>query len=128
MELSTPVAPSTAPSPSPTATAETKHLSHDEIDQSKAKLSQTLSALLSFNSSPSTTEIRDYLTKEGIPSANLQISATKTPTGLKADATEIGWANTDTCIMGFIADAKSSVSILPALPDGSCFVGVSNGR
>lgn len=131
--LSTPVAPSEpsasatpsaslAPAPSPSTEP------GDDPAVAKDKLATSLSALLSFSPEPSTVEIRDYLTKEGIKAENLQVSATTTPTGLKADATTVGWANGKNCIMGFIADQKSSVSVLPILPDGTCFIGTSNGK
>lgn len=131
--ISTPVSPSEAAKPIPSATSTpsttTKPVaSAEETAQAENKLSQALSALLSFNPEPSTSDIRQYLTGEGIKDSDLQISATTTPTGLKADATEIGWSNQGICIMGFIAENKVSVSTLPALPDDTCFIGVNDGR
>lgn len=131
--LSTPVAP-TEPSSSatfPSLSALPSALPHEPGDDpavAKDKLATSLSALLSFTPEPSTTEIRDYLIKEGLKADHLQVSATTTPTGLKADSTTVGWANGENCIMGFIADQKSSVSVLPVLPDGTCFIGTSNGK
>lgn len=128
--VSTPVAPS-QPSASETPSAPAPTLSKEpggDPAVAKDKLATSLSALLSFTPEPSTAEIRDYLAKEGIKAEKLQVSATTTPTGLKADATTVSWANGENCIMGFIADQKSSVSVLPILPDGTCFIGTSNGK
>lgn len=131
--LSTPVAPSqpSAPETPSSSSSPVPTLSKEPGDDpavAKDKLATSLSALLSFTPEPSTAEIRDYLTKEGIKAEKLQVSATTTPTGLKADATTVGWVNGENCIMGFIADQKSSVSVLPVLPDGTCFIGTSNGK
>lgn len=92
---------------------------------SKEKLTKSLSALLSFNQSPSTEDIKAYLVEEGIVEEDLQISKTTTPTGLSADAVEIGWVSGGECIMGYIREGASSVAVLPVLPNGKCFIGVS---
>lgn len=121
-------APSSTPTPDiaplpPSGTATDLPLAASEAD--KEKLMQALTALLSFNQKPSTNDIRQYLIGEGVKTENLQITKTKTPTGLDVDAIEIGWASGDKCIMGYIHETQASVSVLPILPDDTCFIGVS---
>nr|WP_267546158.1 hypothetical protein [Arthrobacter sp. H14-L1] len=52
-----------------------------------------------------------------------EVSASRTPTGLKADGVEAGVLSGTQCVMAKIRDGQVSVAVLPVLPSGKCFVG-----
>ncbi|GAP55857.1 conserved hypothetical protein [Arthrobacter sp. Hiyo6] len=63
------------------------------------------------------------LTGAGIPAASLQVSASRTPTGLDVDSLEAAALQGKDCVIGQIRDGAVVVTVLPVLANGKCFVG-----
>jgi len=53
----------------------------------------------------------------------LQVSASRTPTGLEVDAIEAAALQGADCVIGQIRDGSVVVTVLPVLATGKCFVG-----
>jgi hypothetical protein len=68
-------------------------------------------------------QLADALTGAGIPDAALEVSESRTPTGLEADAIEAAVVRGKDCVVGQIRDGGVTVAILPVLASGKCFVG-----
>jgi len=69
--------------------------------------------------------VTDALTGAGIPAAALEVSESRTPTGLEADAIEAGVLQGSDCVIGQVRDGSVTVTVLPALASGKCFVGAA---
>ncbi|MBT2531581.1 hypothetical protein J7E83_05450 [Arthrobacter sp. ISL-48] len=82
-----------------------------------------LARLAAGTPKPATAQLADALTGAGIPAADLEVSESRTPTGLEADAIEAGVVRGKDCVVGQIRDGGVTVSILPVLASGKCFVG-----
>lgn len=63
------------------------------------------------------------LTGAGIAPSALEVSVSRTPTGLEVDAIEAAALQGKDCVIGQIRDGSVSVTILPVLASGRCFVG-----
>jgi hypothetical protein len=53
----------------------------------------------------------------------VEVSASRTPTGLAADAVEVGVLGAAECVMAQIRSGTVESSVLPVLPNGRCFIG-----
>jgi hypothetical protein len=82
-----------------------------------------LRGVASGNPKPDKDQVTAALAKAGIPAASLQVSASRTPTGLEVDAIEAAALQGKDCVIGQIRDGSVVVSVLPVLADGKCFVG-----
>ncbi|WP_426978318.1 DUF6993 domain-containing protein [Pseudarthrobacter sp. O4] len=72
---------------------------------------------------PGTEQLRDAVTAAGFPAGDIQVTASRTPTGLDADAVEIAVREGDDCIVGQVRNGTVNVTVLPVLADGRCLVG-----
>ncbi|MET3921729.1 hypothetical protein [Arthrobacter sp. UYEF20] len=72
---------------------------------------------------PGTEQLRDAVTAAGFSAGDIQVTASRTPTGLDADAVEIAVREGDDCIVGQVRNGKVNVVVLPVLADGRCLVG-----
>ncbi|MEZ2390099.1 hypothetical protein AB6813_11210 [bacterium RCC_150] len=88
-------------------------------------MESALTALASGTPKPSQDALRSHLVSAGIEASALEVSASKTPTGLDVDAIEAAAKVDKDCVMGEIRDGQVSVSVLPVLASGKCFVGDS---
>ncbi|MFI2562555.1 DUF6993 domain-containing protein [Paenarthrobacter sp. NPDC018779] len=95
--------------PAVTATAET--------------VETTLKNLVSTTPKPSQEAVRAALVAAGIPKDNVEVSASRTPTGLDVDAMEAAALAGSSCVMGQIRDGAVVVTVLPVLATGKCFIG-----
>ncbi|AXJ11755.1 hypothetical protein CFN17_07225 [Arthrobacter sp. PM3] len=75
---------------------------------------------------PRTDDVRAALTGTGIPAADVEVTAARTPTGLAADAVEAAVRDGGSCIVAQIRRGSVAVSVLPALASGGCLVGVQD--
>ncbi|WP_456504772.1 DUF6993 domain-containing protein [Arthrobacter sp. UYCu723] len=82
-----------------------------------------LQTLLVASPQPSREQIRESLSAVGFAPATVEVSASKTPTGLAADAVEIGVLGDNACVMAQIRSGTVATSVLPVLPNGRCFIG-----
>ena len=91
----------------------------------KQKVSDALSRLAAGTPKPATAQVTDALTGAGVAPAALEVSASRTPTGLEADAIEAGVLQGTDCVIGQIRDGSVTVTVLPVLASGKCFVGAA---
>ncbi|MGO4249643.1 hypothetical protein AB4Y87_20730 [Paenarthrobacter sp. RAF54_2] len=82
-----------------------------------------LKKIVAANPKPDTEAVRAALVSAGIPKANVEVSVSRTPTGLDVDALEAAALAGDSCVMGQIRDGGVVMSVLPVLATGKCFVG-----
>ncbi|MCT9867758.1 DUF6993 domain-containing protein [Paenarthrobacter aurescens] len=83
----------------------------------------TLKNLVATNTKPDREALRAALVSAGIPKGNIEVSVSRTPTGLDVDAMEAAALSGESCVMGQIRDGGVVVSVLPVLATGKCFVG-----
>ncbi|MFJ5957076.1 DUF6993 domain-containing protein [Paenarthrobacter sp. NPDC092416] len=83
----------------------------------------TLKQFIAANPKPEREALRAALVTAGVPAANLEVSVSRTPTGLDVDAMEAAALTGETCVVGQIRDGGVVVSVLPVLATGKCFVG-----
>jgi hypothetical protein len=99
----------------------------DAEDPATAALKQTLTdaltRLAAGTPKPATAQVMESLTGAGIPGAGLEVSESRTPTGLEADAIEAAVLHGSDCVVGQIRDGRVTVTVLPVLSSGKCFVG-----
>jgi hypothetical protein len=118
---------STQASPAPSATAGQASGGAATAGTSTAKLQKTMSDTLGVVASgspkPEAEQIRQALTAAGVPAATLEVSASRTPTGLDVDSIEAAALQGRDCVIGQIRDGKVTVAVLPVLAGGKCFVG-----
>lgn len=89
------------------------------------KMTDTLAAIAAGTPKPATEQVRQALTAAGFPAATLEVSAGKTPTGLDVDSIEAAAVQGRDCVIGQIRDGKVTVTVLPVLAGGKCFVGAA---
>ncbi|WP_307031855.1 DUF6993 domain-containing protein [Arthrobacter globiformis] len=88
-------------------------------------MADVLGGVVAANRKPATAEITSALTAAGVPARNLEVSAGRTPTGLEVDSMEAAAVQAKECVIGQIRDGKVTVTVLPALSNGKCFVGAA---
>ncbi|WP_238324315.1 DUF6993 domain-containing protein [Paenarthrobacter aurescens] len=118
-----PASPSTSPEDStiPQATAP----ADPTVVATTSAVESTLKTLAAGNPKPDRETLRAALVSAGIPEANVEVSVSRTPTGLEVDAMEAAALAGESCVMGQIRDGGVVVTVLPVLATGKCFVGDS---
>ncbi|MFE4545076.1 DUF6993 domain-containing protein [Arthrobacter sp. NPDC056727] len=86
-------------------------------------MAEVLGNVVKANAKPATADITSALTTAGVQARNLEVSAGRTPTGLDVDSMEAAAVQGKECVVGQIRDGKVTVTVLPALSNGKCFVG-----
>lgn len=86
-------------------------------------MADALGRLAAGNPKPATEQITAALTAAGVPPRTLEVSAGRTPTGLDVDSIEAASVQGRDCVFGQIRDGKVTVTVLPVLSNGKCFVG-----
>ncbi|MEO3934296.1 hypothetical protein WMO79_15990 [Micrococcaceae bacterium Sec7.4] len=82
-----------------------------------------LRALVASTPQPSREQVRQSLSAAGFAPAAVEVSASRTPTGLAADAVDVGVLGEGECVMAQVRSGTVESSVLPVLPNGRCFVG-----
>ena len=78
---------------------------------------------MSSSPQPGTAQIRETLSAAGFAPATVEVSASRTPTGLAADAVEVGVLAGSECVVAQLRAGTVATSVLPVLPNGRCFIG-----
>jgi len=113
-------APAAQPGASPDAAA------LDEVtSDARARLDAALNALPDSDRKPGTEQIRSVLIDAGFPSSGVEVTASRTPTGLDADAVEAAVITGRNCIVAQLRDGTVTSAVLPVLADGRCLVGTA---
>lgn len=84
---------------------------------------EALARLAAGSPKPETAQVTEVLTVAGISPAALQVSPSRTPTGLEADAIEAAVLQGTDCVIGQVREGTVTVTVLPVLASGKCFVG-----
>lgn len=93
--------------------------------QLKATIESTLTSVAAANPKPGQEQLRTALLAAGIPAGSLEVSVSKTPTGLDVDAIEAAAPSGRNCVVGQVREGAVAVTVLPVLASGKCFVGDS---
>ncbi len=112
-----------AASPSQTVSPEATATVDPAVAATTSAVESTLKTLVAGNPKPDREALRAALVSAGIPKDNVEVSVSRTPTGLDVDAMEAAARTGDSCIMGQIRDGGVVVTVLPVLATGKCFVG-----
>jgi len=92
-------------------------------EKMKRTVTDTLTKLASGTPKPATAQVSEALTSAGIAPGVLQVSQSRTPTGLEADAIEAAVLQGRDCVIGQVREGAVTVTVLPVLASGKCFVG-----
>ncbi|MCY1674521.1 hypothetical protein OVA06_07325 [Pseudarthrobacter sp. SL88] len=115
--------PEAAATPSGQALAATSDADKAATEVMKRTVTQTLTGLAGGTPKPATAQVTEVLTAAGIAPAALQVSQSRTPTGLEADAIEAAVLQGKDCVIGQVREGSVTVTVLPVLASGKCFVG-----
>lgn len=86
-------------------------------------VTDALRRLAAGSPKPATAQVTEALNGAGIAPSALQVSQSRTPTGLEADAIEASVLQGSDCVIGQVRDGAVAVTVLPVLASGKCFVG-----
>ena len=89
----------------------------------KSIVEAVLKTVAGAGGQPQTGKIRTSLIDAGFPAGAVEVTASRTPTGLAADAVEAAVRDGGDCIVAQIRNGGIAVSVLPALASGGCLVG-----
>jgi len=115
----------TSPAAASTAGATPSAAAGGPLATAQRKMTNALGAVVSGTPKPGTEQITQALTAAGFPAATLEVSASRTPTGLDVDSVEAAAVQGTECVIGQIRDGKVTVTVLPVLASGKCFVGAA---
>lgn len=104
-----PEAPAAAPDPATAA--------------AKVRVEGALATVTTSGSIPGTDQIRAAIAQAGFPSAAIEVTASRTPTGLAADAVEAAVRQDRYCVVAQLRNGTVAVTVLPVLANGRCLVG-----
>ncbi|WP_235504679.1 DUF6993 domain-containing protein [Arthrobacter sp. Leaf141] len=107
--------PAASPSGSAQAAAAT--------DAVKQSVTDALVRLAAAAPKPATEQVTDALTGSGVAPGFLEVSQSRTPTGLAADSIEAAVLQGTDCIIGQVREGAVTVTVLPVLASGKCFAG-----
>lgn len=113
-----PAADSTSPEAGPSAVAELS-----DAGAFASRVRQVLTSLAAQSRSPSSEALRGAFVAAGAEESAIEVSIDVTPTGLEVDAMTGAVAMGGTCVFGQVRGGTATVSELPVLGDGRCFIG-----
>ncbi|WP_245346569.1 DUF6993 domain-containing protein [Arthrobacter stackebrandtii] len=87
------------------------------------KVKESLGSLAAGTKSPSRDQMKAAMVAAGANPDTVEVSVDITPTGLAVDAMEAADALEGQCVVGQVRDGQASVTVLPVLASGRCFVG-----
>ncbi|MDQ0854876.1 hypothetical protein QFZ79_002987 [Arthrobacter sp. V4I6] len=120
----TPVASSEESAPGAGETAAGEPPSGQAVATARASLEVALRRVFD-GAKPSAEQVRGALVAAGFSAGDVQVTAGRTPTGLEADAVEVGVNQGGDCLVAQVRSGAVSVSVLPVLGDGRCLVGAA---
>lgn len=95
----------------------------DAASAFKEALERNLSSLATESPQPASGQVRDAFVSSGAQEEAVEVSIDVTPTGLEVDAVTGATPFGEMCLFGHIADGVATVTELPGLSDGTCFIG-----
>ncbi len=117
-EIQSPAASQTisAPAPAPESPETPAQILSGSVNKS-------LGSLAAGTKSPSRDQMKAAMVAAGANPDTVEVSMDITPTGLAVDAMEAADVVDGQCIVGQVRDGQASVTVLPVLASGRCFVG-----
>lgn len=88
-----------------------------------AKVKESLTTLAAGSKTPNREQMMAAMVKAGAVGEKVELSLDITPTGLAVDAIEAATPVAEECVIGQVRDGHVTVTILPVLASGLCFVG-----
>lgn len=116
----------TAPAPAPgtgDAAAAPSDSPPTAAEQVAERVRTELSALAADGGTPDREQVAAAMTAAGLPAETLRVSQDITPTGLAVDSVVAAGNVEGSCVFGEVRNGAVNVAVLPALSDGSCFIG-----
>ena len=107
-------------SPNPAVSANPTPSTADAFTSS---LEDSLTSLAAETTNPDAGALRAAFESAGADPGSVEVSIDTTPTGLEVDAMTAAVPLGDICVFGHIRDGASTVTQLPVLANGLCFVG-----
>lgn len=92
-------------------------------DALASSIADALDALAARSPEPDAEALRGAFAAAGADASSVEVSIDITPTGLEVDAMTGAVPVGESCVFGHIRDGVASVTQLPLLADGRCFVG-----
>lgn len=87
------------------------------------KVKESLATLAAGAKSPTREQMMAAMLAAGAVQEKVELSLDITPTGLAVDAIEAATPVAEECVIGQVRDGHVTVTILPVLASGLCFVG-----
>ncbi len=117
-----------APGPASTAPAPDTAVAASEAPRTagqefSAKLQDSLGTLAGTTKAPNRRQMSAAMVAAGADPDKVEVSIDITPTGLAVDAIEAATLVDAECVVGQVREGTVTVTILPALESGRCFVG-----
>ena len=91
----------------------------------KARVEGVLNSVTAADRNPGTEQLRSALIGAGFLPDSVEVTASRTPTGLDADAVEVAVTAGRNCIVAQLRDGNVTSTVLPPLADGRCLVGTA---
>jgi hypothetical protein len=111
----------TAPGPAPAAS--TVPTEAPAAESLALRITDSLDALAAQTPKPDAGELRAAFVSAGAEAGAVEVSIDTTPTGLEVDAMTGAVSVGASCVFGHIRDGAVTVTQLPVLATGLCFVG-----
>jgi protein tyrosine phosphatase (PTP) superfamily phosphohydrolase (DUF442 family) len=92
-------------------------------DSLAAAITEALNSLAAETPTPDAEALRSAFESAGVDAGSVEVSIDTTPTGLEVDAMTGAVPVGETCIFGHVRGGVPTVTQLPVLADGRCFVG-----
>lgn len=89
----------------------------------KQTMATALTAVAATEAKPEQESLRSRLVSAGITASSLEVSASRTPTGLDVDAIEAAARTGGNCVIGQLRDDTVTMAVLPVLANGKCLAG-----
>ena len=86
-------------------------------------LKAELEALAGVDPSPDRDGMTEAFVEAGFAASAIEVSADRTPTGLDVDSIQGAAVKGGQCVFGEVREGRVTVSFLPVLSGGNCFVG-----
>ena len=87
------------------------------------RIADSLDSLAAQTPKPDAEELRAAFVSAGAEAGAVEVSIDTTPTGLEVDAMTGAVPIGESCVFGHVRDGAATVTQLPALATGLCFVG-----
>lgn len=92
-------------------------------DPAVGAVENELRKLAGLDPEPDSAGMTGAFAAAGFDPATVEVSADRTPTGLEVDAMRAAVVSDSQCIFGEVRDGTVTVTVLPVLSSGRCFIG-----